>query len=87
MPVELAIARHREPDSPLIVGRRLRCPRCETEQDLLSYFVFERPERHEDELNTVLKCRAKVRNAKTGRLEACRCIFSISDPMPVPSNA
>lgn len=71
----LATARRREHDS-LIVGHRLRCPRCETVQDQLAYFSFSRPEAYADELNVVLKCRAKVFNEKTGRKETCRCIFS-----------
>lgn len=60
----------------LIVGHRIRCPRCGTAQAIGAYFVFSKPEAHAEELNTVYKCRAKVRNA-TGKLEACRCIFSV----------
>lgn len=80
---ELAIARHREQHDPLLVGRRLRCPRCGNEDDLLAYFVFDRPEAHADELNVVLKCRAKVRNPRTGKGESCRCVFSVGDPLSV----
>lgn len=76
----LATARRREHDS-LIVGHRLRCPRCHTVQDCLAFFVFSKPEEHADELNTVLKCRAKVRNESTGRLDPCRCIFSVGEPI------
>lgn len=54
----------------------MRCPRCHTAQELIAYFVFDRPEAHADELNVVMKCRAKVPNRHTGRLESCRCIFS-----------
>lgn len=59
------------------MGHRLRCPRCHTEADLVSYFVFDRPEAHEDELNVVYKCRAKVRN-NTGKIESCRNVFSLA---------
>lgn len=79
----LATAKRREHGS-LLVGHRLRCPRCHTENDILSYFSFDRPPEHEDELNVVLKCRAKVRHKVTGKVESCRCIFSVSDPLEVP---
>lgn len=58
------------------MGHRLRCPRCETVQDALAYFAFQRPESYAHELNVVLKCRAKVFNEKTKQKESCRCIFS-----------
>ena len=61
--------------SPLIVSGKLRCPRCETVSDILSYFTFDRPIPHEHELNVVYKCRARVRQG-SGKIEPCRCIFS-----------
>lgn len=70
-----ANAEHRAPAS-LVAGHRLVCPRCRTAQDLLDFFVFSKPAEYADELNTVLKCRAKIRNSVTGKLENCRCIFS-----------
>ena len=69
----------------LVEGHTLRCPRCGTRQELVSYFVFDRPEAHADELNVVMKCRAKVRNSRTGRVESCRCIFSVGDPIDLIS--
>lgn len=86
MAVELATARRREHGTPLLVGRRLRCPRCETEQDLLAYFVFARDERYEDQLNVVFKCRAKIVQPD-GRKEACRNVFSLSEPLPEADDA
>lgn len=79
----LATARLREHEShdSLIVGHRLRCPRCKTVQPLLAYFAFSRPEDYADELNVVLKCRAKNRNPLTGRTESCRCIFSLGEKL------
>lgn len=82
MAVELATARRRA----LVVGRRIVCPRCETEQDLLAYFVFERDPRYADQLNVVLKCRAKVRQ-ENSRIEACRNVFSIAEELPEDSDA
>jgi hypothetical protein len=93
MATTLADARQRRQDSEdvngvkLMVGRRIRCPRCGTLSDLLSYFVFERPESFADQLNVVLKCRAKRVNA-IGRSESCRCIFSVaSDLLPEEAEA
>ena len=91
MTTSLADARQREhvhsnsgnPAPPLLVGKRIRCPRCMSLGDVLEYFVFDRPERYEHELNVVLKCRAKVHNRQSGRVEVCRCIFSLaSDLLP-----
>jgi hypothetical protein len=65
----------RRPEQTLIVGGKLRCPRCGTVSDILSYFVFDRPSPYEDELNVVLKCRARVLQ-NSGKVEPCRCIFS-----------
>ena len=66
-----------------MVGQRIRCPRCLSLGDILEYFVFDRPERYADELNVVLKCRAKVQSRESGRVEVCRCIFSLaSDLLP-----
>lgn len=64
----------------LFVGHQIRCPRCNILQDQLSYFVFERSEAYAHELNVVLKCRAKVPNKRTGKLEACRNVFSPGVP-------
>jgi hypothetical protein len=77
MTATLAIARHREYDS-LIEGRRIRCPRCGTASELLSFFVFDQYG-YEDQTHQVFKCRAKVRNPSTGTTEPCRCIFSPSE--------
>lgn len=60
----------------LFVAGKLRCPRCGTVSDILSYFAFDRPEQFEQELNVVYKCRARVRQPKSGNVEPCRCIFS-----------
>ena len=62
-------------EQSLIVGGKLQCPRCGTVADILSYFVFDRPEPFGDDLNVVYKCRARVRQ-KSGKVESCRCIFS-----------
>lgn len=62
--------------TPLMLGGKLRCPRCGTVSDILNYFTFERQEPYADELNVVYKCRAKVRSQSTGRIEPCRYIFS-----------
>lgn len=78
----LAAAKRRE-HSSLISGHRITCPRCHASQDVLSYFAFRRPEEHEDELNVVLKCRAKVQDPETGRNEPCRFIFSLSESIEV----
>lgn len=64
----------REIPSPLIVGGKLRCPRCGTVRDILSYFIFDRPEPFAEELNCVYKCRAKV--SRDGSVETCRFVFS-----------
>lgn len=82
MAVELATARRRA----LVVGRRIVCPRCETEQDLLAFFVFERDPKFADQLNVVLKCRAKVRQPN-GRIETCRRVFSIIEELPESDDA
>lgn len=66
-------ARRRE--QALIVGGKLRCPRCGTVSDILSYFTFDRPLEYSDELNVVFKCRARVAQPG-GKFEPCRCIFS-----------
>lgn len=63
-------------EQALIVGGKLRCPRCGTVSDILSYFAFDRPTPHQDELNVVYKCRARVRQPSSGKVEPCRCIFS-----------
>jgi hypothetical protein len=76
----LAIARHRSEHDSLIVGHQLRCPRCKSLNELLDYFVFDRPEPYADELNVVLKCRARV-EVSPGKFDRCRCIFSIGDPL------
>ena len=70
----------RRPEQTLIVGGKLRCPRCGTVSDILSYFAFDRPEPYEDELNVVLKCRARVPQ-NSGKVEPCRCIFSPGVPV------
>lgn len=62
-------------EQALIVGGKLRCPRCGTVSDILSYFVFDRPTTFADELNVVYKCRARV-TQPSGKLDSCRCIFS-----------
>jgi hypothetical protein len=80
----LADARQREhvlSNPPLLVGKRVRCPRCLGLGDVLEYFVFDRPERYADELNVVMKCRARVHNPHTGRVEVCRCIFSLASDL------
>ncbi len=60
---------------PLFVGGKLRCPRCHTVRDLLSYFCFDRIPAHEGELNVVYKCRARV-DKGGGHIEPCRYVFS-----------
>ena len=81
MEAVLATARQSERES-LIVGRRLRCPRCGGLDDIISYFVYDRPERYAHELNVVYKCRAKV-TLPDGSTERCRCVFSVcADDLP-----
>lgn len=65
----------REISSPLIIGGKLRCPRCGTVRDILDWFAFDRLAPFEDELNVVYKCRARVVRPD-GEAEACRYIFS-----------
>lgn len=74
MDASLATARQSKRES-LLVGHRLRCPRCHGLDDLLEYFVFDRPEAFAHELNVVYKCRAKV-TLSDGTTERCRAIFS-----------
>lgn len=60
---------------PLIVGSKLRCPRCHSIAPTLSYYSFDRVEEHADELNVVFKCRTKV-DKGDGHIEPCRYVFS-----------
>lgn len=88
MTTALADARQREHDEgeprvSLIVGHKIRCPRCLNVADMMDYFTFDQPERFVDQLNTVLKCRAKRWNRAKGQSESCRCVFSVADPIPV----
>lgn len=48
----------------LIVGPRVRCPRCDSLQEIDQYAQLERIAAHMDDLNVVLKCRV------------CRHVFS-----------
>lgn len=54
-----------EPHRPLVRGRRILCPHCETEFDILEYQALHFVEKYADDLVPVMKCKG------------CRHVFSI----------
>lgn len=62
---------------PLIVGSKMRCPRCKELRQILQYKPMETIVAFEEELNPIYKCRPV--NPSEASWKGCGFIFSPSD--------